>query len=375
MSHLWKIQKPGHKPSYLCGSVHFSSADLQRLIPFYTKEFQRADKVVFEHDMPRFVAATNESLTKKSKFKDLHPDAKWYIEKHLEGFKEASELENMLLDEVMWACLIAKFPDRDKYNLNFNYVHQNGFEFRLYKEAVAKGKRVGFLDTQDKTNELKTDIQSSLNPTNITDDVLLLLNRGNWAELLQGLMHQSQYELRSMADLMGIKGFIPIDWVGYSAFKKLGLKLPDTDKEIFSVGANLVNKSSKILQDIIDLYVYLDSEALGSTVASQTEKQEWEKKHKERNHQWMIKMQEMLTKDDSVFFVVGAAHLGTSDGLIELLKAKGFNVTPVENYTDQLKESDVRLNLNYMGNSSSEYLSEQLSECSLGARESETKFW
>ncbi|UKJ07360.1 TraB/GumN family protein [Solitalea lacus] len=50
----------------------------------------------------------------------------------------------------------------------------------------------------------------------------------------------------------------------------------------------------------------------------------------ERNANWVKIMPEMMQKN-SVLFAVGTAHLGGKDGVIELLKKKGYTVKPVLN--------------------------------------------
>lgn len=47
-----------------------------------------------------------------------------------------------------------------------------------------------------------------------------------------------------------------------------------------------------------------------------------------RNQNWLIKMPEIMQKQ-STFFAVGAAHLGGSEGILQLLSNIGFEVTPV----------------------------------------------
>jgi len=47
-----------------------------------------------------------------------------------------------------------------------------------------------------------------------------------------------------------------------------------------------------------------------------------------RNQEWLNKMPEMM-KNNSTFFAVGAAHLLGKNGVIKLLKDKGYTVTPV----------------------------------------------
>ncbi|MCH8568483.1 MAG: TraB/GumN family protein [Balneolales bacterium] len=47
-----------------------------------------------------------------------------------------------------------------------------------------------------------------------------------------------------------------------------------------------------------------------------------------RNEAWIPQISEMIT-DQSVFFAVGAGHLGGSKGVIQLLREQGYTVTPV----------------------------------------------
>ncbi len=47
-----------------------------------------------------------------------------------------------------------------------------------------------------------------------------------------------------------------------------------------------------------------------------------------RNEKWIAPMIEFAT-DKSTFFAVGAAHLPSEKGVIELLKAKGYTLTPI----------------------------------------------
>lgn len=47
-----------------------------------------------------------------------------------------------------------------------------------------------------------------------------------------------------------------------------------------------------------------------------------------RNKEWMPKMEESMKKQNS-FFAVGAAHLAGRDGLINLLRRKGYTVEPI----------------------------------------------
>jgi len=47
-----------------------------------------------------------------------------------------------------------------------------------------------------------------------------------------------------------------------------------------------------------------------------------------RNNNWVKKMPELM-KNKSIFFAVGAAHLGSKDGVLDLLRAAGFKVEAI----------------------------------------------
>lgn len=49
----------------------------------------------------------------------------------------------------------------------------------------------------------------------------------------------------------------------------------------------------------------------------------------DRNKKWIIRMVEYMDQAP-VFFAVGAGHLYGENGLVQLLKAEGFRVTPIK---------------------------------------------
>lgn len=49
----------------------------------------------------------------------------------------------------------------------------------------------------------------------------------------------------------------------------------------------------------------------------------------DRNKRWIPKMEE-LADEESVFFAVGAGHLGGEEGVINLLRMQGYKVTPIK---------------------------------------------
>lgn len=48
----------------------------------------------------------------------------------------------------------------------------------------------------------------------------------------------------------------------------------------------------------------------------------------ERNKSWIVKIEELI-KRASTFVAVGAAHLPTETGVIQLLKDQGYKVEPI----------------------------------------------
>ncbi|RZK49479.1 MAG: TraB/GumN family protein [Pedobacter sp.] len=60
-----------------------------------------------------------------------------------------------------------------------------------------------------------------------------------------------------------------------------------------------------------------------------TTQEELDKMLKHRNEKWMLKLPEIMAKQ-SAFIAVGAAHLITKDGLVELLKKAGYTVKPIK---------------------------------------------
>ena len=51
-----------------------------------------------------------------------------------------------------------------------------------------------------------------------------------------------------------------------------------------------------------------------------------------RNKNWITVMQKMMT-NQITFFAVGAGHLGGNNGVVNLLKAEGYILTPLNTRT------------------------------------------
>jgi uncharacterized protein len=93
------------------------------------------------------------------------------------------------------------------------------------------------------------------------------------------------------------------------------VRKPDEGEKNFQKMVQYYNK-----QDLESLAkLILESDELGSSAEELLDK---------RNKNWIPKM-ETLMSSKTCFFAVGAGHLGGPNGVIELLRQKGYEVTPV----------------------------------------------
>ena len=87
---------------------------------------------------------------------------------------------------------------------------------------------------------------------------------------------------------------------------------------------------TEVFQNMLAAYKEEDLEALGSLISDRRFMSEdgEETMLTDRNKRWAASMPKLMKKN-SIFFAVGAGHLGQKHGIIHLLRKKGFNVNPV----------------------------------------------
>lgn len=92
----------------------------------------------------------------------------------------------------------------------------------------------------------------------------------------------------------------------------------------------LEKNNSQITAKMLAIYLKEDVKSLYEFTTNKEfmseESSKWMLTH--RNQNWIKKMPEMMQKE-SVFFAVGAAHLGGQDGVINLLRKEGYTVKPI----------------------------------------------
>ena len=87
---------------------------------------------------------------------------------------------------------------------------------------------------------------------------------------------------------------------------------------------------TEVFQNMLASYKEEDLEALGLLISDRRFMSEdgEETMLTDRNKKWAASMPKLM-KNNSIFFAVGAGHLGQKQGIIHLLRKKGFNVNPV----------------------------------------------
>ncbi|HVF30423.1 MAG TPA: TraB/GumN family protein [Pyrinomonadaceae bacterium] len=101
-------------------------------------------------------------------------------------------------------------------------------------------------------------------------------------------------------------------------------------KELYEMSRDTA-KSLKDMKDLIEAYRSRSSDRLFelSVVQSKSDREFFKRLLDDRNIAWIPKLESSM-KSKSTFVAVGAAHLGGKDGVLALLRSKGYTVTPIK---------------------------------------------
>jgi|SRR5690554_382023 len=99
---------------------------------------------------------------------------------------------------------------------------------------------------------------------------------------------------------------------------------------VFEMLTDLKNDGFKTTKEMVELYTKQDVQGLYNYMkkSSYMTDEVYNQMLTKRNHNWISTMHDLML-NQSVFFAVGAGHLKGANGLIQLLKAHGYNVKPV----------------------------------------------
>ena len=91
------------------------------------------------------------------------------------------------------------------------------------------------------------------------------------------------------------------------------------------------NESKKQLESMMRLYKRQNIDSLYTMIHAESDMIADKESEflSDRNKKWIPKMNDMM-EGKRVFFAVGAGHLGGKEGVLELLREKGYTVTPVK---------------------------------------------
>lgn len=138
-------------------------------------------------------------------------------------------------------------------------------------------------------------------------------------------MVDMEIESKAQSDKIPVTGLETVEYQ-LSIFDKIP---PKEMAEFIMETVRKPDEGEKTFQKMVQYYHKQDLENLAKLILENDELgSSAEELLDKRNHNWIPKMEELM-KTKSCFFAVGAGHLGGPNGVIELLRQKGYEVTPV----------------------------------------------
>lgn len=266
---LWQIDKKGYKKSYVFGTIHIIDAEAYFLPPGTESAIKESDKIVYEISMDEMqdISAQMGMLTK------------------------AFMKDNVRLSDLL---------EDDEYEMVADHFEQMGMPM-VFLDRI-KPMFLTILAGED------------MNPTMLQD----------------GSMLSYEMELDKIASNAGLeKG--GLESIAYQM--EIFDKIPYKDQADMLVEAiEQVGKSdNETLEFFTLMYTSQDLKRMHDfTITEEGGMQDYSDiLLYDRNSNWIPLMDEMMKKK-SVFFAVGAGHLGGKKGVLALLKKQGFEVTPVK---------------------------------------------
>jgi len=259
---IWKVSKGG-KEVYLAGSVHILKASDYPLPEEFDAAFALSQKVVFETDI--------------GKLEDPQMAQTVMAKAMLEGDKTLSdilseEVYKMLEEETAKMSIpltaLARFKPAmvvvtmSGIQMQKMGITSDGVDQFYYKKSNEEGKEIGFLET----------VEEQL-------DVLMNMGKGNEDEFVK-------YSISDMNNMGETLDELTATWRD---------------------GSSKVMKQQ--LKEMEDMYPGIYESLLVN-----------------RNNNWMPQIENYFNDDQTEFVVVGSLHLHGKDGLLAMLKDKGYKV-------------------------------------------------
>lgn len=261
---MWKATSPSHRVVYLVGSVHLLTADYYPLDPAFDDAFKSSDVLVEELDMHEMLGANSQ------------------MEMLSRGMLPAGQTIDKVVSAETMDAVVKKFGDlgiplepMKQFKPWLLSLILQGFEWQKSGFDADLGLDKHFYD--------------------------LAIGGGKQIQGLETLAFQlSRFDEMSM-DMQ--------DRLLSETLSEL-----ETTKSSFTRMADAW-KAGDVLT--IEQLVLKDLKA---------EPQMYDRLLVDRNRTWLPKIEALFSRSKPAFVVVGAAHLVGSDGLLQMLKAKGYTI-------------------------------------------------
>jgi len=261
---MWKATSPSHRVVYLVGSVHVLTADYYPLDPAFEEAFKSSDVLVEELDMREMLGASSQ------------------MEMLSRGMLPAGQTIDKVVSADTMAAVTKKFSDlgmplepMKQFKPWLMSLILQGFEWQksgfdadlgldkhFYDQAIGSGKPVQGLETL--------------------------------------AFKLSRFDEMSM----------------------------DAQDRLLSETINELDTTKASFTRMADAWKAGDVPAIEQLVLKdlKDEPQMYDRLLIQRNRMWLPKIEALFSRSKPAFVVVGAAHLVGSDGLLQMLKAKGYTI-------------------------------------------------
>ena len=263
---LWKIEsKDIPNASYIFGTIHIINSADYFLPAGFEKAFNDSKQIVFEIDMKK--------MNDPAAMMKLLPKI-------------------MMLGDTSIKDLLSK----EDYNILQNHFKKSGIPLFLFEKIKPL-----FLSMFTDDDIIPGDFQN-----------------GKYKSYEMEIMEMAKSQNKSIGGLETMEYQIGIlDSIPYKEQAKMLMK-----------GINTAKEGSSQMKDLIDMYKKQNINALYKSIASDDISKYEKILLNNRNRNWIPVMKEYMRKSPTLF-AVGAGHLGGIDGVIRLLRKKGYKVTAI----------------------------------------------
>lgn len=263
---VWKVSS-GENEIYLAGSIHLLKESDYPLPKDFDDAFNKSQKVVFETDIDKL---NDPQIAQILLSKAMIPDNKTLKDILSEEVYKRLETESGKLS-IPLASLSRFKPSMVIVTMSGIKLQQmgvtaDGVDQHFHNKAKEHGKTLGFLET----------VEEQL-------DILTSMGEGNEDSFVN-------YSLEDMDDMESVMDEMTENWRNGSSDL-------------------MITQLVEMKNEYPDIYKSIMVD---------------------RNNNWMPQIEEFMKDEATEFVIVGALHLHGPDGLLEMLKAKGYQIEQLQ---------------------------------------------